>query len=74
MNIFRMYPLWTSVCWIIVILCLCALEGLGLVRYRGAIPLTWFIRDLLPEWVRWMLLGWLLYHFGVLTNSRHPFE
>jgi len=30
---------------------------------RGAVPLTWVIRDLTPKWLRAMILGWLAWHF-----------
>lgn len=27
--------------------------------------LTSILRWIIPIWVRWMILGWLIYHFGV---------
>lgn len=68
-NVFRIYPLWTCVLWTAILALVGVVEILGLRRFHGAIPLTWMIRDSLPAWARWMLLGWMLYHFGVLTNS-----
>jgi len=71
-NIFRIYPAWTCALWFALIGAVGLVEFLGLVRFHGAIPLTWLIRDSIPAWVRWMLLGWLAYHFGVLTNTGQP--
>lgn len=33
----------------------------------GVIPytITYFIRSVTPLWARWMILGWLCYHFGL---------
>jgi hypothetical protein len=68
-DVFKHYQLWTCVAWVSWIAAFVILETLGLQRVHGAIPLTWLIRDSIPEWFRWMLLGWLLYHFGILTNQ-----
>lgn len=72
LNIFKLYPSWTCWAWIAWMLGFAVLEVLGLFRVRGAIPLTWTIRDTLPEWAIWPLLGWLMYHFGIVTNIGQP--
>lgn len=72
LNVFKLYPHWTSWAWISWGLGFVVLETLGLRRFHSAIPLTWMIRDSIPEWARWMLLGWLLYHFGIVTNTGQP--
>lgn len=74
LNVFRIYPNWSCWLWIGVLSLLGIVELIGLYRVNGAIPLTWMIRDSLPAWLRWMLLGWAIYHFGVLTNSGQPLK
>lgn len=75
-NVFRIYPGWTCWAWLIwctvVLSSFAVIEYLGLRRIHGAIPLTWFIRDSLPQLARWMFACWLLYHFGVETNTGQP--
>lgn len=71
-NIFKLYPAWTCITWIVLLGLMAAIEWLGLKRWHGAIPLTWLIRDSVPRWALWMILGWLLYHFGVETNTNQP--
>lgn len=66
------YPHWTIIAWSVWVLAGLVLEVVGLKRLRRAIPLTWFLRDVLPRWLVFMLLGWLLYHFGVETNQYQP--
>lgn len=73
-NIFRIYPLWTCVLWTAILGLAAGTEVLGLLRVWGAIPLTWMIRDSLPMWARWMIIGYLMYHFGILTNSGQPLK
>ena len=29
------------------------------------VTITETIRTFIPRWARWMILGWLIYHFGV---------
>lgn len=40
------------------------LEILGIVNPRFA-TITALIRASIPRWARWMILGWLMFHFGV---------
>lgn len=77
-NIFKLYPAWTCWNWIIFSL-VCGtwfgvLEYMGLRRFHGAIPYTWAIRDSIPQLARWMIACWILYHFGVTTNTGQPLK
>lgn len=67
-NVFRIYPLWTCVLWTVILAVVGVVELLGLRRFHGAIPLTWMIRDSMPAWLRWMLMGW------IALSLRHPDE
>lgn len=69
-NLFHTYQHWTIWVWYGLLALIGIQEILGLLRFQGAIPLTWVIRGSIPEWLRWMLLGWALYHFGILTNTK----
>jgi len=40
------------------------LEFLGVFN-RHFVTITYIIRGLIPVWLRWMILGWLTWHFGV---------
>ena len=75
-NIFKLYPAWTCWAWIIWLTIFGSsffvLETFGLRRWHGAIPLTWVVRDSLPRFALWLLCSWLLFHFGVETNTNQP--
>ena len=75
-NIFKLYSAWTCWAWIIWLLAagvsFAVLETLGLRRWHGAIPLTWVVRDSLPRIALWLLCSWLLFHFGIETNTNQP--
>jgi hypothetical protein len=68
LNIFNLYPRWTCILWFAILAQVGVVEVLGLLRWHGAIPLTWVVRDSVPRWLLWSLLGWAAYHFGVVTN------
>lgn len=75
-NPFKLYP--AATCWnwlafiVVTLVWFAFLEQKGLRREGGYIPLTWFIRDTVPQLARWMIACWLLYHFGVITNTNQP--
>jgi hypothetical protein len=70
-NPFDQAPLWSPFAWVLVLAVAGILEGLGISGYHGAIPLTQFIEDLVPDWARAMILGWLCFHFLVQPLMNH---
>lgn len=66
------YPHLSIIAWSIWAAAGGGLEWIGLRRKGRFIPLTWYIRDSIPRWLIFMILGWLLYHFGVQTNQFQP--
>lgn len=61
------YPNWPN--WNVILWCgglglLFVLEFLGIFNVKDA-TLTRIICDTIPSWLRWMILGWLIYHFGI---------
>lgn len=77
-NPFKLYNFHTCMHWtvfiIVTLVWFAILETKGLRRVNGYIPLTWFIRDTVPQLARWMIACWLLYHFGITTNTGQPLK
>ena len=68
-NVFRVFPHWSVIAWILWMIAFVVLETLGLRRVKGAVPLTWVIRDSVPVWALVMATSWLAYHFVVQKNG-----
>ena len=69
-ELFEAYPHWSLYVWYTAIGMAAIVELIGLLRWHGAIPLTWVIRGSIPTWLRFALAGWAIYHFGILTNPK----
>lgn len=44
------------------------MEMIGVFNPRF-ITITFFVRAHTRLWIRWMILGWMIYHFGIPTKA-----
>jgi hypothetical protein len=61
---YSQWPTWDRILWVVVLGSAFGLEFLGIFK-PGEATLTRLICTTIPCWLRWMILGWLIFHFGV---------
>jgi hypothetical protein len=58
------FPQWNLTVMYVLFAVIFGFEMLGVFNSHF-VTITAIIRDFIPRWARWMILGWMTYHFGV---------
>jgi hypothetical protein len=63
-NGFMNFPTWDKSLFFALFFILAGMEFLGIFDSKY-VTITGIICYYIPVWCRWMILGWLIFHFGV---------
>lgn len=65
----KQFQRWDLIAWFVWMAMFVVLESFGLARKQDA-TLTYLTRQAVPRWILAGLVGWLFYHFVVVTGGK----